>query len=395
MNLLSSVDSKSSTRKPLLLRHFQLSFNELLLERVFYSPVVAPNVKFGFALCTVHHWRTTSLKQIIENFLEKVDCPLWRSADELAVIFSQAKDLRFQLEKHSDSSLQRLCALQMMTNDSEQTQLIQNKLLQNYSLRLAEVLNYLFSSMVNELSPIELAIYRICCHGEDLCSSLLCPMCNCSLTLSNKELLMCSCSNGHQWPRCSRTLLPLSFESVRNCAFCHRTFTLIESNEENYSHFLLYKDKQLTFFFSSLCTFCLWRLTRKNSLIHWHFRQQRNNFICRSVRVDKQNNWGRLKWQSINESAIEQIVRANDEEKSICMGDGLLVMCSDEKVSGSMLFFIVLLCKVALKWSEQDVVFLLWQFNCNFDADEKVLLFIDKLYSDTSAEKQMNIFMFV
>ena len=82
-------------------------------------------------------------------------------------------------------------------------------------------------------------------------------MCNTSLILTTDDLLFSTCSNKHTWPRCSRTLLPLTYESAQTCSLCDRTITLIDSQEKTYVNFVKYKDKELNFLFSSICTFCM------------------------------------------------------------------------------------------------------------------------------------------
>ncbi|CAF4249378.1 unnamed protein product, partial [Adineta steineri] len=111
---------KSCSRKPLLLRHFNLSSNELLLARIFYSPIVAPNVKFGFVICTLHRWSSTNaitFDKIIENFLGRSHIPLWQSSDELAIILNEVTrgtTYHYQIKKNTNDNflyLQRLCRL--------------------------------------------------------------------------------------------------------------------------------------------------------------------------------------------------------------------------------------------------------------------------------------------
>lgn len=261
---------KSCSRKPLVLRHFHLSRNDLLLVRVFYSPIVAPNVKFGFVLCTLHRWSSanaTTFDDVIHNFLARIDRPLWHSFDELAVILNEVK--RGTVHHHqpqqpkkgadeSFASLQRLCRLQSLLNNTKQLPAMENQLLGDYRRRTAKVLSSLFAKTANKLSSTELLIYNACCKDEPLASPavLLCPMCNASLTMTSDDLVSCACANKHRWPRCCRTLLPLAFENAQTCALCDRTITLIEATDENFVHFVKYKDKELSFFFSSICTFC-------------------------------------------------------------------------------------------------------------------------------------------
>jgi hypothetical protein len=257
---------KSCSRKPLLLRYFNLSSNELLLARIFYSPIVAPNVKFGYVLCTLHYWnKTITFDKIIENFLSRIDIPLWRSSDELAVILNELTRgaiHRYQFKKNMNEnfqSLQRLCRLNSLLNNTKQLQILENQCLEIYRHRLAEIFKILFSKMINKLSQIELAIYTISCKNEQYSSSslMMCPLCNMLLIMTNNDLLFCVCSNKHVWPRCCPTLLPLPFECAQTCSLCDRTITLIDINDKNYLNFVKYKDKQLNFLFSSICTFCM------------------------------------------------------------------------------------------------------------------------------------------
>jgi hypothetical protein len=268
MKLVSNGHIKSCSRKPLLLRHFNLSSNELLLARIFYSPIVAPNVKFGFVLCTLHRWlsvNTMSFDKIIENFLSRINIPLWYSSDELAIILNEVirgTTYNYQIKKNTNENfqyLQRLCRLHSLLNNTKQLQTFESQLLKNYRHRLSTILNSLFSKMIKNLSQIELAIYTICCKDEQLSSSILlmCPMCNTSLTMTTNDLLFCTCINKHVWPRCCRTLLPLSFECAQTCPLCDRTTTLIETTDKNYTNFVKYKDKELNFLFSSICTYCM------------------------------------------------------------------------------------------------------------------------------------------
>jgi hypothetical protein len=268
VKLNASGHMKSCARKPLLLRHFDLSSNELLLARIFYSPIVAPNVKFGFVLCTLHRWLSDSAQtfdKIIENFLSRINIPLWCSFDELAVILNEVthgKTHQHQIKKNTNENflfLQRLCRLHTLLNNTKQIQVFENQLLQTYRHRLSTIFKTLFSKTFNKLSPIESLIYTICCKDEQVSSSalLMCPMCNTSLTMTTNDLSSCTCSNKHIWPRCCRTLLPLSFESSQTCALCDRTIILIETNDKNYINFVKYKDKELNFLFSSICTFCM------------------------------------------------------------------------------------------------------------------------------------------
>lgn len=263
---IANGQMKSCSRKPLLLRHFNVSFNELLLARIFYSPIVAPNVKFGYVLCTLHRWISTdNLDKIIENFLSRISIPLWCSSDELAVILNEitrGTTHQYQTKKNTNENflfLQRLCRLNKLLNNTKQLQIFENQLLQNYRQRLSDIFKKLFSKILNKLSQIELLIYTICCKDDQVNSSslLLCPMCNTSLNLTTNDLLFSTCSNKHIWPRCCRTLLPLTYECAQTCSLCDRTITLIDINDENYINFLKYKDNELNFFFSSICTFCM------------------------------------------------------------------------------------------------------------------------------------------
>jgi hypothetical protein len=263
---MATGQMKSCSRKPLLLRYFNLSANELLLARIFYSPIVAPNVKFGYVFCALHRWNTTmTFDKVIENFLSRIDVPLWRSSDELAVILNEVNrgtTHHYQSKKNpneSFQSLQRLCRLNSLLNNSKQLQTLENQFLEIYRHRLAEIFKTLFCKMVNKLSSTESAIYTISCKDETYSSTslLMCPMCNTALILTNNDLLFCTCSNKHVWPRCCRTLLPLPFECAQTCSLCDRTITLIDINDKNYFNFVKYKDKQLNFLFSSICTFCM------------------------------------------------------------------------------------------------------------------------------------------
>jgi hypothetical protein len=265
MKLVASGHMKSCARKPLLLRHFSLSSNELLLSRIFYSPILSPNVKFGFVLCALHRWpsdNTISFDKIIENFLSRIDIPLWRSSDELAVILneiSRGTIHHYQTKKNTNdnySFLQRLCRLHTLLNSTKQLQTFENQLLQNYRQRLSQILTSLFSEMINKLSETELSIYKICCNNEQS-TSLMCPLCNTPLTMTTNDLLSSTCSNKHAWPRCCRTLLSLPFECAQTCTLCDRTIALIETNDKNYINFAKYKDQELNFFFSSICTYCM------------------------------------------------------------------------------------------------------------------------------------------
>ncbi|CAF5213281.1 unnamed protein product, partial [Rotaria magnacalcarata] len=226
MKLVTSGQMKSCSRKPLLLRHFNLSSNELLLARIFYSPIVAPNVKFGFVLCTLHRWLSSTVKStenIIENFLERIDIPLWRSFDEVAILLNEithSTNQNYQIKKQTNQNvlfLQRVCRLCSLLNNTKQIEIYENQLLKIYRYQFWTILNSLFSKMMNKLTPIELLIYRICSNDQQIYSSTLfmCPMCNTSLTMLADDLLFSTCSNKHMWPRCCRTLLPLSFDSAQ------------------------------------------------------------------------------------------------------------------------------------------------------------------------------------
>ncbi len=267
---MANGQMKSCSRKPLLLRYFNLSSNELLLARIFYSPIVAPNVKFGYVLCTLHRWiseekTAMTFDKIIENFLSRINIPLWRSSDELAVILNEiarGTTHHYQCKKNTNENfqyLQRLCRLNSLLNNTKQLQIIENQFLDIYRHRLAEIFKTIFSKMINKLSPIELAIYTISCKDEQYSSSslLMCPLCNTSLIMTTNDLLFCTCSNKHVWPRCCRTFLPLPFECAQTCSLCDRTITSIDINDKNYFNFVKYKDKQLNFLFSSICTFCM------------------------------------------------------------------------------------------------------------------------------------------
>lgn len=264
---IANGQMKFCSRKPLLLRYFNLSSNELLLARIFYSPIVAPNVKFGFVLCAVHRWIDdgSTFDQVIENFLSRIDRPLWHSSDELAVIsneINRGTSHHYQWKKTTNNDnflhLQRLCRLNRLLN-TKHLQILENQLLDNYRRRLGEILKSLFSKMINKLSPMESAIYSICCKNESYSSTalLMCPLCNTTLTMTNNDLLFCHCTNKHSWPRCCRTLLPLPMECAQTCALCDRTMTSMESEEKNLTNFVKYKEKQLNFLFSSICSFCM------------------------------------------------------------------------------------------------------------------------------------------
>ena len=265
---IANGQMKFCSRKPLLLRYFNLSSNELLLARIFYSPIVAPNVKFGFVLCVVHRWISdnSTFDQVIESFLSRNDRPLWHSSDELAVIcneINRGTSHHYQWKKTIDENffhLQRLCRLNRLLNTNvKQLQILENQLLENYRRRTGEILKSLFSKMLNKLSPMESAIYSICCKDDSYSSStlLMCPLCNTTLSMTKNDLLFCQCTNKHSWPRCCRTLLPLPMECAQTCALCDRTMTSMESEEKSWSHFGKFKEKQLNFLFSSICTFCM------------------------------------------------------------------------------------------------------------------------------------------
>ena len=209
-----------------------------------------------------------SLDSIIEHYLARVDAPLWSSSDELAVIANDVQrgtTHHYPMKKITNdnySFLQRASRLYSLLNSgnaTKQLQTVENQLLQSYRRRLASVFQSLFSKMTNKLSPTELAIYKLCCQ-DDVSSSFSlfkCHLCNGALTLSINDLLFCSCSNEHAWPRCCRTLLPLPFECAQTCSLCERTITLIETDDRNYVNFVKYKDKELNFLFSTICTFCM------------------------------------------------------------------------------------------------------------------------------------------
>ncbi|CAF3979369.1 unnamed protein product, partial [Rotaria sp. Silwood1] len=75
MKLIVNGQIKSCTRKPILLRDFNLSTNEYILARIYYSPIVAPNVKFGFVHCQLHRWllnKINTFDDIIEHFLKQI-----------------------------------------------------------------------------------------------------------------------------------------------------------------------------------------------------------------------------------------------------------------------------------------------------------------------------------
>lgn len=265
---IANGQMKICSRKPLLLRHWNFSSNELLLARVFYSPIIAPNVKFGFVLCAVHRWisENPTFDHVIERFLTRENLPLWNSSDELAVIcyeIHRGTNHHYQSKKSNNDnflSLQRLCRFNRLLNtNTKQLQIFENQLLQIYRHRLAQILSNLFSKILNKLSALESAIYSICCKDDSYSSSglLMCPLCNSALIMNNNDLLFSQCSNKHSWPRCSRTLLPLPMECAETCALCDQTMTSMEMNEKTWTNFVKYKDKQLNFLFSSLCTFCL------------------------------------------------------------------------------------------------------------------------------------------
>ncbi|CAF3695422.1 unnamed protein product [Rotaria sordida] len=274
IKLVANGQIKSCCRKPLILRHFNLSSNEYILERIYYSPIVAPNVKFGFVICTLHRWlsnKIISLDKIIEHFLERINIPLWSSSDELVILLNELKRNKTndkQIKKNSNSNsnsnnnyiyLQRLCRLYSLLNNRKELNIYENQLLESYRNRLSIILNKIFSNIIDKLSQIELFIYKICSKDDQTLSSnlFLCPICNNPLIITKDDLLNCQCSNKHVWPRCSTTLLPLYFDSAQTCSLCDRTITLIQTNDQNYNNFIQYKDKQLDFFFSSICTFCM------------------------------------------------------------------------------------------------------------------------------------------
>ncbi|CAF1521358.1 unnamed protein product [Rotaria sp. Silwood1] len=275
MKLIVNGQIKSCTRKPILLRDFNLSTNEYILARIYYSPIVAPNVKFGFVHCQLHRWllnKINTFDDIIEHFLKQIDIPLWRSSDELAILFNQIKHYKntnnnnnnYQIKKKEKENnnyiyLQRLCRLYSLLNNKKELELNENKLLEYYRNKLSNILISLFSNNIDKLSNIELIIYKICTNDEDidLSNLFMCPLCNNSLTIIKDDLLYSKCSNKHIWPRCCRTLIPLSFDSSQTCSLCDRTITFIQTNDQNYINFLQYKNTQLDFFFSSICTFCM------------------------------------------------------------------------------------------------------------------------------------------
>ena len=209
-----------------------------------------------------------SLDSIIDHYLARVDASLWSSSDELAVIANDVQrgtTHHYQMKKITNDSysfLQRASRLYSLLNSgnaTKQLQTVENQLLQSYRRRLASVFQSLFSKMTNKLSPTELAIYKLCCQDDvsSAFSLFKCHLCNGALTLSINDLLFCSCSNEHAWPRCCRTLLPLPFECAQTCSLCERTITLIETDDRNYVNFVKYKDKELNFLFSTICTFCM------------------------------------------------------------------------------------------------------------------------------------------
>ncbi|CAF3192204.1 unnamed protein product, partial [Rotaria sp. Silwood2] len=155
--------------------------------------------------------------------------------------------------------LQRLCRLYYLLNNRKEQYIYENKLLEYYRNRLSIILKSLFSNIINKLSQIELFIYKICSNQDEIYSynMFMCPLCNNPLIMTKDDLLYSRCSNKHVWPRCCRTLLPLCFDSAQTCSSCDKTITLIQTNDINYINFLQYKDKQLNFFFSSICTLCM------------------------------------------------------------------------------------------------------------------------------------------
>ncbi|CAF3983553.1 unnamed protein product, partial [Rotaria sp. Silwood1] len=215
MKLIVNGQIKSCTRKPILLRDFNLSTNEYILARIYYSPIVAPNVKFGFVHCQLHRWllnKINTFDDIIEHFLKQIDIPLWRSSDELAILFNQIKHYKntnnnnnnYQIKKKEKENnnyiyLQRLCRLYSLLNNKKELELNENKLLEYYRNKLSNILISLFSNNIDKLSNIELIIYKICTNDEDidLSNLFMCPLCNNSLTIIKDDLLYSKCSNKH------------------------------------------------------------------------------------------------------------------------------------------------------------------------------------------------------
>ena len=257
----------------MLLRHFNLSFNQLLLARIFYSPIVSPNVKFGFVICTFHRLLTDSTmnsNQMIEKFLLRTDVPLWCSSDEIAILFHDIqrgiiKDYQMNCNLGDNyQALQRLCRLyHLMSKNSlikKQTEIVENQFLDLYRCKLSILFKSLFTGKTNKLTAYETLIRSICLQTDTnpISSSLFpCPLCNRELSMIKSDLLFVSCSNKHLWPRCSRTLLPLALDNAQTCSLCDRTILEIDINDKNYLNLIKHKDGELNFFFSTLCTHCL------------------------------------------------------------------------------------------------------------------------------------------
>jgi hypothetical protein len=272
MKLVASGQMKMSSRKPLLLRHFNLSFNELLLARIFYSPIVAPNVKFGFVVCALHRYPSdarSTFEQMIETFVGRVSTPLWRSTDEAALILNEVRRgqiYAYQAKKNGNDdhrSVQRVCRLLTLlspVHSTKQLQIVEHQLLEGHRQRLSRAFRSLFPDVPDELSATELLIHTVCCQvdASPLSSSLFaCPLCNSPLSMSNADLLVSACSNKHQWPRCSLTLLPLTFDCAQTCSLCNRTITAIDVHGDIHRNFVKYKDAELSVLFSPICTYCL------------------------------------------------------------------------------------------------------------------------------------------
>ncbi|CAF1189399.1 unnamed protein product [Didymodactylos carnosus] len=267
--LIVTAQSKHySPRKPLLCRHFTLMNNQLLLNRIFYSPIVNPNEKFGYVSCVVHIWphhqQQQSLNSLLEQFLGKTTVPLWKSYDELALILYYLPKHRDQanqilkrfispsiISQSSFYSLQRLCRLQSLLestslalNKNRKSQQVasETKLLQKYLSQLNQLLVTLFGTSKKKLTKSELCLYN-CVESlvdESLTKItfiLTCPLCNGQINNDNLSLFTCTCVNNHCWPRCNRTFLPLQFDKAQCCSLCERTIISLDPLDNQYENF--------------------------------------------------------------------------------------------------------------------------------------------------------------
>lgn len=207
---------------------------------------------------------------MIERFLTRTDVPLWFSFDELSVIHHDVQRgivQQYQKKKSSPAdylSLQRLIRLmklfKKLSPNQKQIGLVENQFLDVYREKLSSIFDKTVDKQTEKLTPVESLIASICSSSKSssLSSNLFpCPLCNEALLLSANDLLFASCSNKHFWPRCCRTLLPLTLESAKTCSLCDRTINIVDANDQNYSNFVEHKENELFFFFSTLCSFCL------------------------------------------------------------------------------------------------------------------------------------------